>query len=244
MLPLKDKETSMTALGLKDKASRERLLKRFSKALEKGRTVKQMDKKLRIAVWEMLAEYANGDNEIFEELVLGCIRLNDHIVVCDSDQRYHPVDRQELREGLTYQDAAPQYQAHFKLVVLWLVHRNLEAADDAFSFLWKHFSLVKLRRHFTDKSLEYKTSLIDGGTLASPLCEFILAGIDRHNRGEEDIPLSACQMCGKFMAIERQGRKKYCSKNCGVKDFYAAHGGAAKYMRDLRQNPMYKKKQR
>jgi len=79
---------------------------------------------------------------------------------------------------------------------------------------------------------------------ASPICEFILDGIDRHNKGEGDIPLAACKVCAKFMVVERPGRKMYCSKNCGVKDFYAKRGGAKMYMRDLRQNPMFKKKQK
>lgn len=150
----------------------------------------------------------------------------------------------ELRQGLTFNNAAIKYQSDFKSVVLWLVRRKGKIGNKALSFLWGHAHAIKTRPHPSPHSLSYGLSLVDKGSIASPICEFILAGIDRHNSREEDIPLGICENCGQFMVIERQGRKKFCSKNCGVKDFYVAHGGAAKYMRDLRQNPMYKKKQR
>jgi len=111
-------------------------------------------------------------------------------------------------------------------------------------FVWRHAHAIRTRPHPSPDSLEYGLSMVDQGSVASPICEFILAGIDRHNRNEEDIPLGICENCKKFMAIERQGRERFCSRNCGVRNFYEAQGGAAKYMRDLRQNPMYKKKQR
>ena len=231
------------ALRLKEKTARQRFEERLEKKWQKIQE-KQRVKKLRTLVWEMLADYANGNNEIFEELVLGCELFNQHWIIVDSGGYPPTIEYQEIRKGLTYKDAAVKYQADFKSVVLWLVHRNAEAGEAAFSFLWKHFSALKVRRYFLNKPFEYGTSLIDSGTLASPLCEFILAGIDRHNRGEEDIPLGVCKNCGKFIAIERQGRKQFCSKNCGVKSFYAGQGGAKMYMRKLRRNIMYKKKQR
>jgi|GEM_PF-7005871 len=200
---------------------------------------RQQDKKLRLFIWEMLADYANGNADIFEQLVWGSIRIHNYMMNPDGY-----VDFREIRQGLTYRDAAGKYQADFKWVVLWLVHRNGEAGKAALQFLWGNAHAIKTRPHPSPDSLEYGLSLVNCGSVTSPVCEFILAGIDRYNKHEEDIPLGVCANCKKFMAIERQGRKKFCSKNCGVKGFYAAKGGAAKYMREHRQNPMYKKKQK
>ena len=200
---------------------------------------KHRDKKLRLLIWGMLADYANGNANIFEELVWGSIRLHNYMMNPDGY-----VEFRELREGLTFADAAVKHQLDLRRVVHWLVHQNGEAGDTALPFVWRHAHAIKAKPHPSPDSLGYGLSMVDQGSVASPICEFILAGIDRHNRNEEDIPLGMCQNCKKFMVIERQGRKMFCSKNCGVKSFYGSQGGAAKYMRALRQNPMYKKKQR
>jgi hypothetical protein len=199
---------------------------------------RQQDRKLRLFIWEMLADYANGNTEIFEQLVWGSIRIHNYMMNPDGY-----VDFRELREGLTFKDAAVKYQPDFRQVVLWLVHQNGKAGNAALPFLWRHAHAIKTRPHPSPRSLEYGLSLVDKGSVASPVCEFILSGIDRHNRGDEDIPLGVCENCKQFMAIDRKGRKKFCSKNCGVKNFYGSRGGAAKYMSELRQNPMYKKRQ-
>jgi hypothetical protein len=200
---------------------------------------RQQDKKLRLFIWGMLADYANGNTGIFESLVWGSIRLHNYMMNPDGYVEYR-----ELREGLTFADAAVKYQPNFRQVAFWLVQRKREAGNTAMPFVWRHAHAIKTRPHPSNDSLKYGLSLVDKGSFASPICEFILAGIDRHNRNEEDMPLGICENCEKFMAIERQGRKRFCSKNCGVKSFYGSKGGPAKYMRELRQNPMYKKKQR
>jgi hypothetical protein len=116
--------------------------------------------------------------------VWGSIRLHNYMMNPDGY-----VDSRELRQRLTYQDAAVKYQADFKRVVYWLVHRNVAAGNTALQFLWVHAHAIKTKPHPSDDSVEYGLSLVDCGSLAFPICEFILAGIDRHNRREEDIPL-------------------------------------------------------
>jgi len=204
----------------------------------------QASKKIRLMVWGLLADYANGNRDSFEELIPACERVSNHFTYIGAEGCWPPnIEYQEIRAGLTLKDAAVKYQADFKWVLLWLVERNREAGKTAISFLWKHAKAVKTEPRLRENNLQYVTSLIESGSAASPVCEFILDGIDRHNRDEAEIPLQTCKVCGKFMVVERLGRKMYCSKNCGVKDFYAKKGGAKMYMRELRQNPMFKKKQ-
>ena len=227
----------MMKLRLNKKAPQEAAEKRLVEILKKPHALK----KERLMIWGLLVDYASGNGD-FEELVWACVHVNGHWIY-GAERSLPNLEYREIREGLTLKDAAVKYQADFKWVLLWLVHRNREAGETALTFLWKHAKAIKTEPVLND-DLRYGKSLIDSGSAASPICEFILDGIDRHNKGEGDIPLAACKVCAKFMVVERPGRKMYCSKNCGVKDFYAKRGGAKMYMRDLGQNPMFKKKQK
>src|SRR5581483_4797449 len=97
------------ALRLKAKMKRptslDQLRERLDEIVRKTTPGRQRDKKLRLLVWEMLADYVNGNTHIFEQLVWGSIRLHNRMMNPDGY-----VDFREMRQGLPYEDTGAKYQ--------------------------------------------------------------------------------------------------------------------------------------
>src|SRR5437763_1056609 len=100
--------------------------------------------------------FGRGGEGIFEQLVWGSIRLHNYMMNPDGY-----VEFRELREGLTFADAAVKYQPDFRDVVLWLVQRDVEGGNTALPFVWQHAHVIKTRPHASPDSIEYGLSMVD-----------------------------------------------------------------------------------
>ena len=160
----------------------------------------------------------------------------------------------DVREGLSLDDGAKRYQKDFKRVLTWLVNKS-EAAGAALAFLWTHGreNITIKPEVNTNKDLGflYFQSASEYGSIASPICKFILDRIDRYNEAcqfegddkaapqndrindhneklsNEVIPLGICTTCKKFMVVMRRS-KRYCSDKCRVQDNQAKMTNADK----------------
>lgn len=150
----------------------------------------------------------------------------------------------DVREGLSLDDGAKRYQKDFRRVLTWLANKS-ETAGEALAFLWVHGrnNITIKPQVNTNKDLGflYFQSASEYGSIASPICKFILDRVDRYNEtcqledeGEaarrddrinqhneqlrnEIIPLGICTTCKKFMVVVRRS-KRYCSDKCRVQD--------------------------
>jgi hypothetical protein len=138
----------------------------------------------------------------------------------------------DVRNGLTLEDGAKKYKRDFKRVLTWLTDRNSKERKAALAFLWTQGRDVVIDA-FVDDDL-YSQSISEYGTVASPICKFILDRIDHYNDGRkfigvnekatpdlsynedlrrEVLPLGVCKRCEKFMVVERRS-KQFCSNLC------------------------------
>jgi hypothetical protein len=150
----------------------------------------------------------------------------------------------DVREGLSLDDGAQRYQKDFRRVLTWLVNKS-EPAGEALAFLWTHgrenITIKAEVNTNKDLGLFYVQSASEYGSIASPICKFILDRIDRYNEtcqlegddnpalqndrtnnhnerlSSEIIPLGICTTCEKFMVVVRRS-KRYCSDKCRVQD--------------------------
>ena len=129
---------------------------------------------------------------------------------------------QDVREGLPVESGAKRYQVDFELVLKWLIHHEPEVGEKALPFLWEgrenENGALRLRVCTNTDLAFYTQQIMDYGSIASPICKFILDRLDYYTEAENKrgiIPLKACEMCGKTMVFEK-GNKKTCGNNCRV----------------------------
>jgi hypothetical protein len=175
----------------------------------------------------------------------------------------------DVREGLSLDDGAKRYQRDFKRVLTWLVNKS-EAAGEALAFLWtqgrENITIKAEVNTHQDLGFLYVQSASEYGSIASPICKFILDRIDRYNDtyklelhdeaalqndrkndhneklSNEIIPLGICTTCNKFMVALRRS-KRYCSDKCRVQDNQAKMTNADK-ARKMRKYRADKKRKR
>jgi hypothetical protein len=131
-------------------------------------------------------------------------------------------------DGITPEQAAIKYQKDFLPGLKWLA-RNPELTEEARAqlgkeaaqFLWEHgdenISLGLVIHQDTAQSF-YSMKVERYGTVASPICRFILDRLDYYAKAESKddiIPLKVCVYCRKIMFFERNSRKT-CSDSCRV----------------------------
>jgi len=161
----------------------------------------------------------------------------------------------DVQKGKTLESGAKKYQQDFNRVLTWLTDRNSKEGKAAFAFLWTQGRDVVIDASVDDDL--YSQSIREYGTVASPICKFILDRIDRYNDGRkfivvdekatldssynedlrrEVLPLGACKHCGNFMVIERSS-KQFCSDLCRAQSGQAKKTKAqkAKEMRHYRR---------
>ena len=192
------------------------------------------------------------------------------VVIDQDDPESEGLDLcRDVREGLSLDDGAKRYQTDFKRVLTWLTSKS-EAAADALIFLWNHgrenITIKPEVNTNRDLGFLYFQSASEYGSVASPICKFILDRIDRYNEacqienGDEAapqnqrtdahnekltrdiIPLGICTTCKKFMVVVRRS-KLYCSDKCRVKDNQAKMTKAEKAikMQEYRANKTHKR---
>lgn len=226
-------------------------------------------------IWKLLVSYANtGEN--FRTLFFTCMNYcgtvgADSLAGAAGDLAVAFVGRKlisivihetgdsapfcrDVRNGLTLEDGAKKYKQDFKQVLTWLTDRNSKEREAALAFLWTQGRDVVIDASVDDDL--YSQSIREYGTVASPICKFILDRIDRYNEGRkfivdenatpdasynevlrrEVLPLGACKHCGNFMVIERSS-KQFCSDLCRAESGQAKKTKAqkAKEMRHYRR---------
>jgi hypothetical protein len=128
----------------------------------------------------------------------------------------------DVREGLPVESGAKRYQVDFELVLRWLTRHEPEVGKKALPFLWEgrenENGALRLSVCRNIDLAFYTQQITDYGSIASPICKFILDRLDYYTEAEDKrgiIPLKACEMCGKIMVFEK-GNKKTCGNNCRV----------------------------
>jgi hypothetical protein len=131
-------------------------------------------------------------------------------------------------DGITAEEGAIKYQKDFIPILRWLAP-NPELGNDAQAqfglqaapFLWEHgdenVSLGLVIHKNTAQSF-YSLKVERYGTVASPICRFILDRLDHYAKAKDKsdvIPLKVCAYCGSIMFFERTSRKT-CSDACRV----------------------------
>jgi hypothetical protein len=228
-------------------------------------------------IWKLLVGYANtGDN--FRTLFFTCMNYCGTVgadsvtdgdlsvafagrkrgsivsIVIDEKGDSAPFCR-DVRNGLTLEDGAKKYKRDFKRVLTWLTDRNSKERKAALAFLWTLGRDVVIDASVDDDL--YSQTICEYGTVASPICKFILERMDHYNEGRKFIavdekatsdlsynddlrrdvlPIGLCKHCGKFMVIERSS-KQFCSDLCRAESGQAKKTKAqrAKEMREYRR---------
>ena len=227
-----------------------------------------------ILIWKLLVSYANtGGN--FRTLFFTCMNYCGTVgadSLAEADVGVGFVGRKwvtvvinetgdsasccrDLHKGLTLEDGAKKYKQDFRRVLTWLTDRNSNDREAALSFLWKQGRDINIKATVDDDL--YYQSIDEYGTVASPICKFILDRIDRYNEGrqlivvdqnatpdhsyneklrKEILPLGLCKHCRNFMVIERSS-KQFCSDLCRAESGQAKKTKAqkAKEMRHYRK---------
>src|SRR5712692_3467945 len=183
-------------------------------------------------IWKLLVSYANtGEN--FTTLFFTCMNYCGTIgadSLAASDLDVAVVGRKmvtiainekgdsaffcrDVQKGKTLESGAKKYQQDFNRVLTWLTDRNSKERKAAFAFLWTQGRDVVIDAYVDDDL--YSQSIREYGTVASPICKFILDRIDRYNEGRkfivdenatpdssynedlrrEVLPLGACKHC-------------------------------------------------
>jgi hypothetical protein len=228
-------------------------------------------------IWKLLVSYANtGDN--FRTLFFTCMnycgtvgadsvddgdldvafagrkkgRLVSIVIHEKGDSAFFCRD---VQKGKTLESGAKKYQQDFNRVLSWLTDRNSKEGKAAFAFLWTQGRDVVIDASVDDDL--YSQSIREYGTVATPICKFVLDRIDHYNEGRkfivvdekatsdasynedlrrEVVPLGVCKRCGKFMVVERSS-KQFCSGLCRAESGQAKKTKAqkAKEMRQYRR---------
>jgi hypothetical protein len=227
-------------------------------------------------IWKLLVTYANtGEN--FRTLFFTCMNYCGTIgadslagaagdlaiafvgrklvsVVMDETGDSAPFCR-DVQNGITLEEGGKKYEHDFKQVLTWLTDRNSKEREAALAFLWTHGRDVVIDASVDDDL--YSQTICEYGTVASPICKFILERMDHYNEARkfivvderaisdhsnneelrrEILPLGVCKHCGGFMVVERRS-KQFCSDLCRAESGQAGKTKAqrAKEMREYRK---------
>jgi len=131
-------------------------------------------------------------------------------------------------DGLTPEKGAIKYQKDFAPVLKWLARdphleegARAQIGKEAALFLWEHGDenvSLQLVIHAKTAQAFYSLKVERYGTVASPICRFILDRLDHYAKAENKddiIPLKVCVYCRRIMFFERSSRKT-CSDSCRV----------------------------
>jgi hypothetical protein len=131
-------------------------------------------------------------------------------------------------DGLTPEEGAIKYQKDFPPVLKWLARdphleegARAQIGKEAALFLREHGDeniSLKLVIHTNTAQSFYSLKVERYGTVASPICRFILDRLDHYAIAENKddiIPLKVCVYCRRIMFFERSSRKT-CSDSCRV----------------------------
>ena len=131
-------------------------------------------------------------------------------------------------DGITPEEGAIKYQKNFLPILRWLARdQELEGGaraqigKEAAPFLWEHgdenISLQLVIHKDTAESF-YSLKVERYGTVASPVCRFILDRLDQYAKAKDKsdaIPLRVCVYCRRIIFYERSSRKT-CGAACRV----------------------------
>ncbi len=130
--------------------------------------------------------------------------------------------------GLTPKEGAIKYQKDFLPILRWLA-LDPEPGNDAqaqiglqaWPFLWEHGD-ENISLHLAinkDRARAFYSFKVEKyGTVASPICRFILDRLDHYAKAEDKsdiIPLKVCAYCSRIMFFKRSSRKT-CRDSCRV----------------------------
>ena len=131
-------------------------------------------------------------------------------------------------DGLTAEKGAIKYQKDFPPVLKWLARdphleegARAQTGKEAALFLHEHGEeniSLQLIIHTNTAQSFYSLKVERYGTVASPICRFILDRLDHYAKAENKddiIPLKVCVYCRRIMFFERSSRKT-CSDSCRV----------------------------
>jgi hypothetical protein len=171
----------------------------------------------------------NGLVGVPEDLVRQKANLFRTIVAGGKRSTIRNIDAFKLcSDGITPEEGAIKYQKDFVPILRWLA-RDPELGNDAqaqeglraFPFLWEHGD-ENISLHLTihqDRARSFYSFKVEKyGTVASPICRFILDRLDHFAKAEDKediIPLKVCVYCRRIMFFERSSRKT-CSDACRV----------------------------
>jgi hypothetical protein len=171
----------------------------------------------------------NGLVGIPEELARQKANLFRTIVAGGKRSTIRNIDPFKLcSDGITPEEGAIKYQKNFVPILRWL-SRDPELGNDAqaqeglqaWPFLWEHgdenISLALVIHKNRERSF-FSFKVAKYGTVASPICRFILDRLDYYAKAEDKtdiIPLKVCAYCSRIMFFERSSRKT-CSDACRV----------------------------
>lgn len=227
-------------------------------------------------IWKLLASYANT-GEDFITLFFTCMNYcgtigADSLAWAAGDLAIAFVGRKltsvvihekgdsapfcrDVQNGMTLEEGGKKYKHDFKQVLTWLTDRNSKEREAALAFLWTQGRDVVIDASVDDDL--FSQTICEYGTVASPICKFILERMDRYNEARkfivldekatlddsknknlrrEVLPLGLCKHCGNFMVIERSS-KQFCSDLCRAESGQAKKTKAqkAKEMREYRK---------
>jgi hypothetical protein len=224
-------------------------------------------------VWQLLVTYVNSGEE-FKPLFFTCMNycgtvgidslegdldvlyLGRKLVTVHMHETNDSVSFcRDVRRGLKLEKAAKKYHEDFKRALTWLTDRRSKSGEAAIAFLWKEARNIKVSARVDDDL--YSQWIDEYGTVASPICKFILERMDFYNERRKymvrdqdatpnpsynenlrrlTLPVGRCKYCGDFMVLERSG-KQFCKDLCRAQ---AAHkkktkAERAKQIRDWRR---------
>jgi hypothetical protein len=155
-------------------------------------------------------------------LIITTVAAGKRSTICNKDAFQLCDDR------LTPEKGAIKYQKDFPPVLKWLARdphveegARAQIGKQAALFLWEHGDeniSLHLTIHTNTAQSFYSLKVARYGTIASPICRFILDRLDHYAKagGKHDIiPLKVCVYCGKIIFFERSSRKT-CGASCRV----------------------------
>lgn len=224
-------------------------------------------------IWRLLVSYVNAADE-FEPLFFSCMNYCGTVGVdsleADLDVmhlgrklvtvHYHETGNsvsfcRDVQKGTKLERGGKKYHEDFTRVLSWLTDRGSKNREEALAFLWREAKNIKISARVDDDL--YSQWIDEFGTVASPICKFILDRIDSYNDSRkymvrEDaaipnpsfnenlrisiLPLGRCRYCGDFMVLERRS-KQFCKDLCRAQAAHEKETNAerAKKIRDWRQ---------
>jgi len=187
-----------------------------------------------------------GESVDFDIIAAGSKHGESFVVIIGGDEFELCRD---VREGLSPEAGGKKYQEELRQVLAWIVEprRDPKSAGKALAFLWLHGReniAIKAERNedfSNDMPFFYFQSPTEYGSIVSPICKFILDSIDHFQEApaglSKTIPLGLCERpgCGRFMVVERKGRKRFCSDTCRVQSNQGSPKVWAARMRSYRK---------